>query len=110
KKTLDLIAAGNDHGNRFRQLAEKAGGGTGPVQEQIACVCRDGRNIVCEVSFQTFSDQGNEYTLAVFHDITEHVRTQEALKKNDEKYSNLLETIGAAYFELDPSGRFTFFN
>ncbi|MFY9169028.1 MAG: PAS domain S-box protein [Desulfomonilia bacterium] len=27
KKTLDLIAAGNDHGNRFRQLAEKAGGG-----------------------------------------------------------------------------------
>lgn len=110
KKTLDLFASGNDHGNRFRQLAEEAGGTTGSVQGQIACVCRDGRNIICEVSCQAFSDQGNEYALVTFHDITEHARAREALRKNEEKYSNLLDTIGAAYFELDPGGRFTFFN
>jgi PAS domain S-box-containing protein len=105
KKTLDLFAAGNDHGNRLRQLAEKAGGRAGSVQEQIKCLYRDGRSMVCEVSFQTFSDQGNEYALAAFHDITGHAQTQEALRKSEEKYRLHFNTVSDVIFTVAPDYR-----
>jgi PAS domain S-box-containing protein len=35
---------------------------------------------------------------------------EEALRQNEEKYRNILETIQEAYFEVDLNGNFTFFN
>jgi PAS domain S-box-containing protein len=43
-------------------------------------------------------------------EISEHKRTQEELKKSEEKYRTILENIEEGYYEVDLSGNFTFFN
>ncbi|MGD8985024.1 MAG: PAS domain S-box protein [Desulfobacteraceae bacterium] len=43
-------------------------------------------------------------------EISEHKRTQEELKKSEEKYRTILENIEEGYYEVDLAGNFTFFN
>ena len=42
--------------------------------------------------------------------INERRRAQEALKKSEERYRSIIESIEDGYFEADLKGRFTFFN
>jgi PAS domain S-box-containing protein len=43
-------------------------------------------------------------------EISERKRTQEKLKKSEEKYRTILENIEEGYYEVDLAGNFTFFN
>lgn len=43
-------------------------------------------------------------------DITERKESEDALKQSEEKFRNILESIQDAYFEVDVTGKFTFFN
>ncbi|MGD8227895.1 MAG: PAS domain S-box protein [Desulfobacteraceae bacterium] len=43
-------------------------------------------------------------------EISERKRTQEELKKSEEKYRTILENIEEGYYEVDLAGNFTFFN
>jgi diguanylate cyclase (GGDEF)-like protein/PAS domain S-box-containing protein len=53
---------------------------------------------------------GQECLVFVLQDITEQKNMQEALRQSEEKYRSILENIQEAYFEVDPTGNFTFFN
>jgi two-component system, sensor histidine kinase and response regulator len=58
-----------------------------------------------------FDKDGNPLGLVgVTRDITERVRTEEEIKKNEAKYRTILESIEEGYYEVDLKGRFTFFN
>jgi len=54
--------------------------------------------------------KGERATLGSFMDITERKRMEEALIQSEGKYRSILENIQEAYFEVDLSGNFTFFN
>jgi diguanylate cyclase (GGDEF)-like protein/PAS domain S-box-containing protein len=54
--------------------------------------------------------KGERATLGSFMDITERKRMEEALRQSEEKYRTILENIQEAYFEVDITGNFTFFN
>jgi len=43
-------------------------------------------------------------------DVTERKLMEEELRRSEEKYRNILETMEEAYFEVDLTGRFIFFN
>jgi PAS domain S-box-containing protein len=49
-------------------------------------------------------------THGVNQDITEPKRMEEALRRSEEKYRNILENIEDGYYEVDIAGNYTFFN
>ena len=61
--------------------------------------------------FEVNAFQTEQNKMAVmFSDITEKKLSEEALKRSEEKYRNILETIEDGYFELDIKGNLIFFN
>ena len=48
--------------------------------------------------------------ICVASDISRLKETEAALRKSEEKYRTILESIGEGYYELDVAGNFTFFN
>ncbi len=53
---------------------------------------------------------GTDQSVASCMDITARTRTEEALRRSEENYRNIIDTIQEAYYEVDLKGNFTFFN
>ena len=49
-------------------------------------------------------------TSALEQEMVEHRQAEEALRKSEEKYRSILESIEDGYYEVDMDGNFTFFN
>lgn len=88
-------------------ISEK--GGTHSTNENTT---RDGRRIVCDWYNTVLKDaDGTIIGLTAFvQDITDRKLAEEKLKKSEEKYRTILETIEEGYYEVDMAGNFTFFN
>jgi PAS domain S-box-containing protein len=53
---------------------------------------------------------GIESLIQITRNITEQVRAEQDLRKSEEKYRTILESIEEGYYEVDLKGNFTFFN
>ena len=58
---------------------------------------------------ETIREYGEKYK-TVITDITERHRMEKALRQSEEKYRTILESIQEGYFEIDLTGKYTFFN
>jgi PAS domain S-box-containing protein len=91
--------------NRRRQKEE------GVPQKYEFMGCRkDGQTIFLEVSAATTEYQSQTVALIFLRDITERRLAEEALKKSEERYRTILESIEEGYYEVDITGNLTFFN
>jgi len=73
---------------------------------------KDGNKRYVEGSISLLKDSSGKAIgfRGVSHDVTERKHAEKALRQSEEKYRNILENIQEAYFEVDLSGNFTFFN
>jgi PAS domain S-box-containing protein len=73
---------------------------------------RDGTKAFNELTASLIRDaQGKPIGFrGISRDVTERKRAEEALRRSEEKYRTILETMQEGYFEVDLSGNFTFVN
>ena len=95
--------ADTDIPNQYRQICEKGE----QIEGEHIHYGHDRIQGVFEVN--AFQTEQNKMAV-IFSDITEKKLSEEALKRSEEKYRNILETIEDGYFELDIKGNLTFFN
>jgi len=69
---------------------------------------KDGTSVFVEVSGTLHPDQG--YIEGFIVDNTDRKHAEKALRESEEKYRNILESIGEGYYEVDLAGNFTFLN
>jgi PAS domain S-box-containing protein len=81
-----------------------------PFSSEIPVRRKDGSVFYADISSSSLTINGEKYFSAFFHDITERKQAEEALKKSEEKYRGILETMGEGYYEVDLNGNITFVN
>ncbi len=80
------------------------------LAENIPCLCKDGTKIFVNINSTIMSIDGVTCNVGFFQNISERLKSEEALRQSEEKYRSILESIEEGYFEVDLLGNFTFFN
>jgi len=73
-------------------------------------VTKGGEDRWVEINAVTIPWKGKPATLNFLTDITERRKAEEALRKNEAKYRELVENANSIILRRDPEGRITFFN
>jgi len=82
------------------------------IQRVLRESTKDGRMLWVKLNLTpSFDENGNVIgILGIGEDITEQRKMDEELRRSEEKYRTILETMEEGYFEVDLSGNFTFCN
>ena len=90
----------------FKALAR----GEKKLAENIPCLRKDGTKIFVNINSTIMEIDGIECNVGLFQNISERLKSEEALRQSEERYRRILESIEEGYFEVDLAGNFTFFN
>jgi two-component system cell cycle sensor histidine kinase/response regulator CckA len=82
------------------------------VSKEMKEITSEGRTLWVNLNLTpSFDERGNVMgILGIGEDITERKKMDEVLRKSEEKYRTILESIEEGYFEVDLAGNFTFLN
>lgn len=81
------------------------------LSEEYRFISKYGQTLWCMINARpVFGKDGLEGLYGILVDITERRQVEEALRRSEERYRTILETIEDGYFEVDIAGNFTFFN
>ena len=106
---LDVIAP-EEH-ERARASFERVMRGEESQPHELRTITRDGRMISMEVKSRPLFENGAVVGLVgIARDITARKEAEEALRRSEEKYHVLLESISDGVFRLDASGHFVYMN
>ena len=109
-KPLQSIVHPDDWPKELELLESMLRGETPPTHE-LRVRSKSGEYLLAESRITPQFQEGKFVgVLGVARDITERRRSEEALRRSEEKYRTILESIEEGYFEVDFAGNFTFFN
>ena len=84
---------------------------TGTFKGELTLVRKDGTKFPAEVSTTVFLDKkGRSRTSMTIRDITRRKEFIERLRRSEERYRTIIETMEEAYYEVDLAGNLIFFN
>jgi len=79
--------------------------------EEFPCRTSDGRDIVCMVSGAKFGESAEDRkVVAVYEDVTERVRMNEALREEKDRAQKYLDIAGAIILAINPDGNVSLIN
>jgi len=83
-----------------------------PTLGENRVLTRDGRELLVEWRGRSILDEHGkfEYFFGMGIDITDRRLSEESLRKSEERFRTIFETMEDGYYEVDLAGRFTFFN
>jgi PAS domain S-box-containing protein len=90
---------------RFRETGE--GPAVGKTLE-LAALRKDGKEFPVELSLSAISVKGKWHAIGIVRDITERKQAEEALRKSEEKFRDLVESTSDWIWEIDESGIYTY--
>lgn len=90
----------------FRDIHTK---GWGTVNN-TAVLRKDGKKVSIDITANVIEYSGKKVLQGIFRNITERKKMEDALRKSEERYRNILESIQEGYFEVDLEGNYTFSN
>ncbi|GAG51563.1 unnamed protein product, partial [marine sediment metagenome] len=109
-KPLQSIVHPDDWPKELELLESMLRGETPPTHE-LRVRSKSGEYLIGESRITPQFQEGKFVgVLGVARDITERRRSEEALRRSEEKYRTILESIEEGYFEVDLAGNLTFFN
>jgi len=87
------------------------GGSEIPLYE-IEMKHKDGGTVPVELNVTSLLDATGKTTgrIGVARDITDRKKAEESLRKSEERFRTIIETMEDGYYEVGLAGRFTFFN
>jgi PAS domain S-box-containing protein len=81
------------------------------VNEEWEITRSDGEQRVVSISTSVLTtEDGPPQVLALMHDVTERKRAEEALRRSQQRYQNLVESVSDVVFSIDLEGRATYIN
>jgi PAS domain S-box-containing protein len=107
-KTSDFVAA-EDLG-KIAEYHTARGKQNGLYPSEYTFKLLDKNGSTKNVFIQTSLIPDTNKSIASIIDITSRVQAENALRRSEEKYRNILENIEEGYFEIDLVGNLTFFN
>src|SRR3974390_2673137 len=83
-----------------------------PYTYELEFVRKDGSQIPVDIYVHKFCDEKGttEYYYSFITDMSEHKRLENALKKSEAKYRELVENANSNILKMDPNGNIIFFN
>jgi len=82
------------------------------ISLQFKFISKQGNEIYCDSSiYLRYNEEGKKIGFnGFFKDVTDRVKTEQKLKKSEEKYRRIIETIKEGYFETDRKGTMIYCN
>ncbi len=85
--------------------------GQGRVENlELALRSKDGRNIICSYNGELITVKGRQCLLSIAQDITQRKKVEEALRKAEALYHELVETAQDLIWQCDAEGKYTYLN
>jgi PAS domain S-box-containing protein len=110
QKTRILYGSGEDDtgvGIAFYSILEEKRA----LKAEIPCRRKDGQEITCRVSATVIGGNAQEERIVIVcEDITEHKRSEEALKESERRLAEIIDFLPDATFVLDQRGRIIAWN
>jgi len=94
----------------FGRFKDRLEGRPAQPNYEVRGIRKDGAIVWLELASTRIDYNGQPAVQATFMDITERKKTEEALKRSEQKYREFADSLPEIAFELDEKGNVTFFN
>jgi len=91
---------------KLHDVAERLQANERVADRELKVRCKDGTILDGFVSVEIIEDQGEEYFLTVMIDQTDRKQAEDALRKSEERYRSLFETMAEGVVLIAEDGRF----